>query len=490
MLENWKSWCRLCANECTVFNLDSLEELNEIILKHFDFTLQEIGDVCHGICEECYNFVNKLDHFRERCLQTSKLLTELHAANDENLTESDVQDYRFRFLSDSIVSPEKEINGKNSIRTNPTESSVAASTSHQIAHVTKVEEQELVELEIEEISSHKIKDEAEELVEYDNETLTQDDFGDAVLDVVISEDSCKSEEETKLRRSKRPNGRRVETKHVEKTRYEPVDNAEIGIGCESCDKSFRTRSLYVYHLQSKHPDSKELSFSCSLCPKRFPSEKKAKVHEYVHLPNEKKVLHPCGFCDKKFSKLENVQAHIKAVHIGERPYICEECGKAFGTKGTLTQHQITHSDEKPFQCAYCPKKFKNLSRLKTHEDIHNDTLYVCPHCGLQLNTKRTLKMHMVVHSDQKRFKCQYCGNEYKRSKALKTHLLLHTGLRPYQCPFCEKTFANGSNCRSHKKKAHPKELAAMEASGVQTRTTNIPKLQQLQPNRGSFEHSV
>jgi hypothetical protein len=42
-----------------------------------------------------------------------------------------------------------------------------------------------------------------------------------------------------------------------------------------------------------------------------------------------------------------------------------------------------------------PKKFKNLPRLKTHEDIHNNTQYICNICGISLNTKRTLKMHMV-----------------------------------------------------------------------------------------------
>lgn len=49
------------------------------------------------------------------------------------------------------------------------------------------------------------------------------------------------------------------------------------------------------------------------------------------------------------------------------------------------------------------------------------------------------------------------------------------------CPFCEKSFANGSNCRSHKKKAHPVELAQLEASGEVLPSANIPKLEHLQP---------
>lgn len=139
-----------------------------------------------------------------------------------------------------------------------------------------------------------------------------------------------------------------------------------------------------------------------------------------------------------------------------RPFICEECGKSSVSIAALKEHQIIHSNEHPFQCQHCPKKFKNMHRLKIHEDTHKHTTYTCPHCDLQLNTKRTLRMHMVVHSDQKKYKCQYCGNEYKRSKALKVtlifpevfpnffldyifqikstiffqnHLILHTGLR-------------------------------------------------------------
>lgn len=135
------------------------------------------------------------------------------------------------------------------------------------------------------------------------------------------------------------------------------------IKCDTCQKEFASKHSLKSHLRTVH-GPKDVLYSCSKCPKQFHMKKSAKRHELVHLPPELKLIYPCSYCDKKFSKTSTVQAHIKAIHHREKPFICEECGKSFCTKPALKEHQIVHSDEKPFSCKFCPQKFKNLPRLK------------------------------------------------------------------------------------------------------------------------------
>lgn len=58
----------------------------------------------------------------------------------------------------------------------------------------------------------------------------------------------------------------------------------------------------------------------------------------------------------RFCSKSAVSAHIKAVHFGERPFVCDQCGHSFTSKGILHEHLTIHSDVYNFHCKDCNKR--------------------------------------------------------------------------------------------------------------------------------------
>lgn len=54
--------------------------------------------------------------------------------------------------------------------------------------------------------------------------------------------------------------------------------------------------------------------------------------------------------------------------LGEKPFSCPHCNRAFADRSNLRAHLQTHSDVKKYQCKNCSKTFSRMSLLHKHEE--------------------------------------------------------------------------------------------------------------------------
>lgn len=175
--------------------------------------------------------------------------------------------------------------------------------------------------------------------------------------------------------------------------------------------------------------------------------------------NPKQQPFKCDQCGKIFKTKYTLTIHLKMPsHTGARPFVCGICGKGFRLSSTLCRHKIIHTSEKPHKCHICQKAFNRSSTLKTHIRTHSDVKeFLCEVCGKGFHQKGNLRNHSLIHTGEKPYSCNLCEKAFNKLSNLKFHMHTHTDNTPYRCRLCKMSFTRRCDLKQHLTSCFKKE---------------------------------
>uniref|UniRef100_A0A8C4TTE0 Zinc finger protein 14-like n=1 Tax=Erpetoichthys calabaricus TaxID=27687 RepID=A0A8C4TTE0_ERPCA len=307
-----------------------------------------------------------------------------------------------------------------------------------------------------------------------NYSVEEEDVAEGVL---AEEEECLKDGETLLPKQ-RKRKRQVVRGQVAVDQKETSDRVWESSECGHCGRVFSRKYNYQRHFRLVHAGRRSYKKYKRVGKVRLEAGQRAQINEdnpdvktlsKKQIPNDGKPAENgekpfvCDKCGKSYSSsafLQNhQQMHCAVKTVPEKPHKCSVCGKGYSYLESLKKHQLAHSplspaknklSEKPYKCSQCEKAYSYLAALHKHQQNHGDFLpFKCPDCGKQYQHWSLMKIHQRKHTNDQPYQCLQCSKKFKHRCSLYQHQVTHK--KPHRCPICDKAFATAQSMRSHQK---------------------------------------
>ena len=176
------------------------------------------------------------------------------------------------------------------------------------------------------------------------------------------------------------------------TTHEKKHTGEKPFKCEFCDERFTEMRSLKAHTLKDHKSLNQVVLPqkqsiCETCGKSFRTKSKLKDHMDIHSGSKQ---HKCLQCEAQFYVKSALGAHMLRHKVN---YSCNVCDKSFSDRGNLRKHKISqHSESYP--CLRCKFRAGAPSDLRLHEKSkHCNVRHECDICKVSFKWSGTLKRH-------------------------------------------------------------------------------------------------